>query len=61
LREHAEETGFNRGRLAAGAKEEATRVLHQRCAGLDVHKRTVTACVTTPAGKAVEQFGSTTR
>lgn len=36
------------------------RVLHERCAGLDVHKKSVTACVFTPEGREVRQFGSTT-
>ena len=36
------------------------RVIHERCCGLDVHKRTVVACVLTPEGKAVRTFGTMT-
>jgi transposase len=41
-------------------------VLYPRCAGLDVHKETVMACVLTPgqgaeANKQIRQFGSTTQ
>src|SRR5437868_8732418 len=36
------------------------RVIHERCCGLDVHKRTVVACVLTPEGKAVRSFGTMT-
>lgn len=39
-------------------------VLHPRCAGLDVHKDTVVACVrcvTTPKAHEVRTFGTTTR
>ena len=35
-------------------------VLYPRCAGLDVHKRTVVACVLTPGGKQVRTFGTVT-
>lgn len=35
-------------------------VLYPRCAGLDVHKRTVVACVLTPRGKQVRTFGTVT-
>lgn len=31
-------------------------ILHERCAGLDVHKATVVACVLTPDGKEVRTF-----
>jgi transposase len=31
-------------------------VLHERCAGLDVHKATVVACVMTPDGKVIRTF-----
>jgi transposase len=37
------------------------RVVYERCCGLDVHKRTVVACLLTPAGKEVRTFGTTTR
>lgn len=35
-------------------------VIAERCCGLDVHKRSVTACVITPKGKEVQQFGTLT-
>jgi transposase len=40
-------------------------ILYPRCAGLDVHKETVSVCVLTPGGKAepnrqIEEFGTTT-
>lgn len=37
------------------------RVLYDRCAGLDIHKKTVVACLLTPQGKEVRTFGTTTR
>jgi transposase len=37
------------------------RVVYERCCGLDVHKRQVTACVLTPEGKAIRSFGTVTR
>jgi transposase len=36
------------------------QVIHERCCGLDVHKRTVVACVLTPAGSRTRTFGTTT-
>ena len=36
------------------------RVVHERCCGLDVHKRTAVACVLTPEGKVVRTFGTMT-
>ncbi|HJS87110.1 MAG TPA: IS110 family transposase [Acetobacteraceae bacterium] len=35
-------------------------VVHPRCAGLDVHKLTVVACVVTPAGRQTRTFGTVT-
>ena len=35
-------------------------VLCQRCCGLDVHKKAVTACLVTPEGKEKRTFGTTT-
>ena len=35
------------------------KVLHQRCCGLDVHKKSVTACVITPQGQQIRTFGTT--
>jgi transposase len=37
------------------------RVVHERCCGLDVHKRTVVACVISPEGQQVRTFGTMTR
>ncbi|HKG33868.1 MAG TPA: IS110 family transposase [Gemmatimonadales bacterium] len=36
------------------------RVVHERCAGLDVHKKTVVACVLTPQGREVRTFSTVT-
>ncbi|HZS86068.1 MAG TPA: IS110 family transposase [Chloroflexota bacterium] len=36
-------------------------VVHERCCGVDVHKKTVVACVITPAGQQTRSFGTTTR
>lgn len=36
------------------------QVVHERCAGLDVHKKTVVACVITPAGREVRTFATMT-
>src|SRR5688572_4156295 len=36
------------------------RVMYERCAGLDVHKKTVVACVVTPAGQETRSFGTMT-
>ncbi len=36
-------------------------VVHERCCGLDVHKKTVMACVLTPQGKESRAFGSMTK
>jgi transposase len=35
-------------------------IVFERCAGLDVHKRTVVACVLTPHTKEVRSFGTVT-
>jgi transposase len=37
------------------------QVVHERCCGLDVHKRTVVACVITSAGRATKTFGTLTK
>lgn len=36
------------------------KTLYERCAGLDVHKKTVVACVRTPAGHETRTFGTMT-
>ena len=35
--------------------------IQERCCGLDVHKKTVVACVLTPDGQPTRSFGTTTR
>jgi hypothetical protein len=35
-------------------------VVHERCCGLDIHKKSVTACVITPEGKETRTFGAMT-
>jgi transposase len=37
------------------------QVIHERCCGLDVHKKTVVACAVTPDGQRIRTFGTTTR
>lgn len=37
------------------------RVVHERCAGLDVHKKTVVACAITPEGRQVRTFSTMTQ
>ena len=37
------------------------RVVHQCCAGLDVHKKTVVACLVTPQGSQVRTFSTMTQ
>jgi transposase len=36
------------------------RIVHERCAGLDVHKKTVVACVLVPEGKEIRTFSTVT-
>ncbi len=36
------------------------QVLYKSCCGLDVHKKSVTACVITPEGKEIKTFGAMT-
>lgn len=35
-------------------------VVHERCGGLDVHKKEVVACAITPEGKEIRRFGTMT-
>jgi transposase len=37
------------------------QIVYERCCGLDVHKKTVTACCLTPSGKEIRTFGTMTR
>jgi transposase len=41
-----------------GAKD--VQVLFEHCCGLDVHKKSVTACAITPEGKEIQTFGTMT-
>jgi transposase len=34
------------------------QVMYERCAGLDVHKKTVVACVVTPTGQEPRTFST---
>jgi len=36
------------------------RVIHERCAGMDVHKKTVVVCAITPEGRQVRTFSTMT-
>jgi transposase len=36
------------------------QVMYERCAGLDVHKKTVVACVVTPDGQETRTFRTMT-
>lgn len=37
------------------------QVVHERCCGLDVHKKSITACIITTKGKETRTFGAMTR
>ena len=37
------------------------RVIYDRCCGLDVHKKTVMACVMTPEGQETRNFSTMTQ
>jgi transposase len=37
------------------------RVVHERCCGIDVHKKVVVACVVSPQGQETKTFGATTK
>lgn len=36
------------------------QILYERCCGLDVHKKSITACIITPKGKEIKTFGTMT-
>ena len=62
--EHAEQSLVTDSHPHPGApprRREDMRVVYTRCAGLDVHKKSVVACVLTPAGQQTRTFGTTTR
>lgn len=40
---------------------ETMEVMHKRCCGLDVHKKTVVACIITPEGQESRTFATMTR
>jgi len=35
-------------------------IVHERCCGLDVHKKSIVACIITPDGKEIQKFGTMT-
>lgn len=35
-------------------------IIYERCCGLDVHKKSITACIITPEGKELKTFGTMT-
>jgi transposase len=41
-------------------RRSSMQVVYERCAGLDVHKKTVVACVMTPAGRETRSFPTMT-
>ena len=46
---------------AAFAEEDSVDVLYSRCCGLDVHQKSVTACIMSPEGKETRNFRTMTR
>src|SRR5215471_9217494 len=65
-REHAGESLQSQGSARRSGHQvrrsgSAMQVVHERCCGLDVHKRTVVACVLTSSGREVRTFGTVTR
>ena len=36
------------------------QIMHERCAGLEVHQKTVVACVVTPAGQEIRPLSTMT-
>ena len=36
------------------------QIMHERCAGMDVHKKTVVACVVTPEGQEIRTCSTMT-
>ena len=36
------------------------QVIYERCCGMDIHKKTITACMITPEGKEIRTFGTMT-
>jgi len=53
---------MKRGALASSSffVRWLVRVTYERCCGLDIHKKTVVACVMTPEGQETRTFGTTT-
>ena len=37
------------------------KIVHERCCGLDIHKKLVVGCAITPEGKEIKTFGTTTK
>jgi transposase len=36
------------------------QVIYERCCGMDIHKKSITACMITPEGKEIRAFGTMT-
>jgi transposase len=43
------------------SEAEEMQVVHERCAGLDVHKKTVVVCLLSGAGKQIRTYGTVTQ
>ena len=57
--EHVKEVPVFPLRPALAAEENAMRVIYRRCAGLDVHEKTVSACARILRGKELEIIEAT--
>ncbi|EAX46322.1 transposase, partial [Thermosinus carboxydivorans Nor1] len=40
--------------------KQVIRIVHERCCGMDVHKKIIVACVITPDNKEIRTFGTMT-
>ena len=63
LREHAEDTLNKAGRPPTGIvlRNRFVEIVNERWSGLDVHKKTVAACVTRPERRETRTFGTVTK
>src|SRR5215467_11400023 len=46
---------FKKGFLRMQSRRKAMQVVYARCAGLDIHKKTVSACISICEGKRAKQ------
>jgi transposase len=46
--------------ISAVGRKLKMEVIYERCCGLDVHKKSITACAVTPEGKEIKTFGTMT-